>query len=204
MVKVESIVFGVPIHTISAKQNLGLDPLLDYLPKGKTVALVGSSGVGKSTIINSLLGEERQEVKSISESMGKGQHTTTSRELIFMPSGGIIMDNPGMREIQLWADDEGLKETFKDIEELALECRFNDCQHEKEPHCAVKEAVESGAIDADRYQSYLKLKKELWYLEQSKDKTSRQVDKAKWERILKGSNLSIKQMSRLAKKSNKS
>jgi len=204
MAETESVAFGVPILVVSAKQKTGLEALTEYLVEGKTISLVGSSGVGKSTIINSLLGEERQVVQEISESVGKGTHTTTHRELIFVPSGGIIMDNPGMREIQLWGDEGDLRESFQDIDELAKECRFNDCQHEKEPGCAVKEALEDNELDENRYQNYIKLKKELWYLEERKNKNSRQLEKAKWEKILKGHNLSIKQMTRMAKKSKKS
>ena len=203
ILKVQSITFGVPVHHISAKANIGLDELLEYLPVGQTVSLVGSSGVGKSTIINCLLDENRQEVRSISESAGKGQHTTSLRELIFMPSGGILMDNPGMREIQLWADDADLKETFQDIDDLSNLCRFKDCQHEKEPGCAVTDAIADGSLDQDRYKSYLKLKQELCYLEERRYKTSRQLEKGKWQKILKNHNLSLKQMNRLSKNSKK-
>jgi len=185
LIEVESIGYGVPVHALSATENQGLEPLLGYLETGKTAALVGSSGVGKSTIINSLLGVERQQVSSISSSTNKGQHTTTSRELITLPTGGIVIDNPGMRELQLWGDEEDLKETFEEIEELSTRCRFNNCQHENEPGCVVKEAVKEGVLDQKRYQSYLKLKKELLYLEKRRCQSAAAIEKEKWKRIKK-------------------
>jgi len=202
-IEAESVAFGIPVHVASAERSEGLDSLSAYLVQGKTAALVGSSGVGKSSIINTMLGDNRQKVKPLREKIGKGRHTTTHRELMFTPTGGIIMDNPGMRELSLWADEEGLQEVFKDIEHLARYCRFSDCRHEKEPGCAVKKAVDEGKLRPERYRSYLKLKRELWYLEESRHKTSRQIEKAKWERILKDSDLTLKQMTSLAKKSKK-
>ncbi len=204
IVQTESIASGIPIFDLSAEDDVGLDKLLPYITTGQTASLVGSSGVGKSTIINCLLAENRQEVRSLSESVGKGQHTTSNRELIFMPSGGILMDNPGMREVQLWAEDEDLKETFQDIKNLAGSCRFKDCLHDKEPGCGVKAAIADGSLDQDRYQSYQKLKQELWYLEERKHKTSRQLEKGKWEKILKSHNISLKEMTRISKRSKKS
>ncbi len=181
--KVESIAFGVPIHPISAKKNEGLHILRQYLDKGKTVVLLGSSGVGKSTIINSLLGLECQSVRSVRETDSHGRHTTSDRELILLPSGGMIIDNPGMRELQVWGEGEGLQTTFRDIDKLTLRCRFRDCSHQSEPGCAVQGALEEGTLESKRFQSYLKLKKELRYLATRKDKKSRLAEKEKWKKL---------------------
>jgi ribosome biogenesis GTPase len=183
--EVESIAFGVPVHSLSATDGQGIDALKDYVKPGKTIALLGSSGVGKSTIINSLLGYKRQKVNTISDHVNKGQHTTTSRELILLPGGGLIMDNPGMRELQLWGSEDDLKGTFEDIEELALSCRFTDCQHENEPGCAVRRAIQRGQLDRDRLQSYRKLKKELEYVEDRQHHSANYIERKKWKHIHK-------------------
>ena len=181
--EVESAAFGVPVHAISATENEGLDVLLKYISRGRTVAFLGSSGVGKSTIINSLLGEERQKVDAISEAIGKGKHTTTHRELIVFPGGGVVIDTPGMRELQMWCDEDGLKQSFDDIEELAHLCRFRDCRHATEPGCAVRKALDEGVLDAERYGNYLRLQKELQFLARRQDYRARLADRAKWKKI---------------------
>jgi len=181
--KVESVAFGVPVHPISAKKNEGLQMLQKYLGKGKTVVLLGSSGVGKSTIINSLIGLERQSIRSVRETDSHGRHTTSDRELIILPAGGMIIDNPGMRELQMWVDGEDLGENFKDIEELAAHCRFRDCRHQGEPGCSVLEALEEGTLENKRFQSYLKLKRELYYLATRKDQKARLAEKEKWKKL---------------------
>lgn len=157
----ETTIIGVPVHSVSALINDSLEILKDYLGVGRTVSFLGSSGVGKSTIINSLLGYERQKTGEVRESDSRGRHTTTYRELIVLPEGGILIDTPGMREIEIWGDEDGLSKAFDDIEELAARCRFNDCSHGNEPGCAVNEALESGELDGKRFQNYLKLQKEL-------------------------------------------
>lgn len=146
---------------LSAKTGEGLEGLHELLQAGQTVVLIGSSGVGKSTLINALLGYERQPVYGIRNHDAHGRHTTTSRELIELPEGALIIDNPGLREIQLWIEGDGLVKTFSDIEELADDCRFKDCAHQREPGCAVKRAVEAGRLDVARLENYLKMLREL-------------------------------------------
>lgn len=159
--EVEATLIGVPVHPVSAVAENSLTILDEYLEIGKTTAFLGSSGVGKSTIINSLLGYERQRTGEVRESDRRGRHITTYRELIVLPNGGILIDTPGMREIEIWGEQDGFSRAFDDIEELASKCRFNDCSHATEPGCAVREALENGELDHDRYQNYLKLQKEL-------------------------------------------
>jgi ribosome biogenesis GTPase len=133
---------------------------------------VGSSGVGKSTLVNSILGTERQEVGPVREKDGKGRHITVKRELIVLPQGGMFIDNPGMRTISLWGG-EGLDETFEDIVYLATQCKFRDCQHKTEPGCAIRQAIEDGTLDENRYENYLKLQRELKILSMRKDQRAR-------------------------------
>ncbi len=154
-----------PVERISAKNRDQVDQLKVYSRAGETLAFLGSSGVGKSTIINGLLDEERQKVAPVSTAVGKGRHTTTHRELFLLSGGGVLMDNPGMRELHLWGDEEDLAESFADIEELALQCRFSDCGHRSEPGCAVRVGMDSGKFDEQRLENYLRLKEELSYLQ---------------------------------------
>ncbi len=181
--EVEAVAFGTPIHPVSAIENRGLDQLQPYIGPGKTAALVGSSGVGKSTIINSLVGEERQFTKDVRAGDDRGRHATTTRELILLDTGGMIIDNPGMRELQLWADEDSLAASFGDVEELAANCRFRDCSHSGDPGCAVQTAIDNGDLDPARFQSYLKLQKELRHLATRQDRHAREEERQKWRKI---------------------
>jgi ribosome biogenesis GTPase / thiamine phosphate phosphatase len=181
--EVESIAFGVPIHTISALHQDGLDVLNQYLLPGKTIALLGSSGVGKSTLMNRLLGKEEQKVQEVRAGDDRGRHTTTYRELFVLPSGACVIDTPGMRELQLWEGEAGFQETFEDIQELASQCYFRDCQHGSEPKCAVKAAIAAGTLTQDRYESYIKLQRELAFLARKMDKKAQLAEKERWKKI---------------------
>jgi ribosome biogenesis GTPase len=180
---VESVALGVPICPVSATGRTGLDALKKHLARGETAAFLGSSGVGKSTLINALLGAERQEVAGVRESDRKGRHTTSRRDLILLPDGGAVIDTPGLREIQMWIDEGRAQQGFKDIEILAEECRFRDCQHHTEPGCAVKAAIRAGDLESSRLQGFWKIQKELDHLKRRQDYKARLEEKEKWRRI---------------------
>ena len=176
---------GVPVVVTSAVTGQGLPELAQHCPLGTTAALLGSSGAGKSTLINHLLGEQRQWVQDVRTDDQRGRHTTTHRELFVMNHGGIVIDTPGMRELQLWDSEEGLDTAFHDVEELAAECQFADCQHSSEPHCAVKQALEHGTLSLERFESYKKLQAELAYLKRKEDVRAMQANKQFWKQVAK-------------------
>lgn len=180
---VEAAAPGVAIHPVSAREHTGLDALREYLIEGRTVAFLGSSGVGKSALINALLGIEKQKTGEVRDDDRMGRHTTTRRELIMLPDGGMVIDTPGMREIQMWAGEEDLDTVFSDIEILAKECRFRDCTHNAESGCAVRDAIIQGKLGTDRLESYRKLQSELNYLAAREENSARLYEKQKWKKI---------------------
>ena len=151
----------VPVELVSAHTGLGLEALRRHIGPGRTAAFLGSSGVGKSTLINRLMGHDVQRTAAVRESDSKGRHTTTHRELVILPGGGLLIDTPGMRELQLWDVSTGLDDAFEDIGALGIDCRFRDCTHDTEPGCAVKTAVTEGRLSAERHANYLRLRKEV-------------------------------------------
>jgi ribosome biogenesis GTPase len=180
--EVRAIAAGTPVHALSTKSGMGLEIFDEYLRVGVTGAFLGSSGVGKSSLINALLGEARQRVSGVRDKDSRGRHTTTHRELLILPRGGLIIDTPGMREMQLW---EGTLEAFQDIQEIGTACHFRDCRHEQEPRCAVRAAVDEGRLPAARLASYQKLQRELAHQAERQDQYSQIVQKRKTRTIMR-------------------
>ncbi len=175
----------VDIVAISATSDDRLEPLRGYLTAGSTIALIGSSGVGKSTIINRLVGRDRLRIAAVSDTDGRGRHTTTARQLIELPGGALLIDTPGMRELQPWTDHTALDDAFEDIAAAAGACRFTDCSHTAEPGCGVLAGIASGVIDADRLENYRKLVRELAFEERKRDKAAAANTKRRWKQIHK-------------------
>jgi ribosome biogenesis GTPase / thiamine phosphate phosphatase len=178
--EVEAVALGVAVHVVSALTGQGCEALRARLRPGTTAVLLGSSGVGKSTIVNRFVGHELMVVNETRLDDDEGRHTTSHRELILLPGGGLVIDTPGLRELQLWDGGGGLDETFADVEELAGDCRFNDCSHTQEPGCAVLSAVESGELPHERFHSWRKLQKELRAIAVRHDALLRKEEARKW------------------------
>lgn len=186
--EVEAIAPGVPVVAVSAYRGTGLDELRAHLETGRTAVLLGQSGVGKSTLVNLLTGQQVLRTRTVHQGTGQGRHTTSHRELLRLPGGGCVIDTPGLREVQLWegepADGQGaLDDAFADVEELAGECRFSDCAHRGEPGCAIARALQEGELDAKRWASYLKLQRELHSISARVDARARGEERRRWRAI---------------------
>jgi ribosome biogenesis GTPase len=188
----EAVAFGAPVLAVSAVTGEGLEALAAQLKAGETAVLVGSSGVGKSSLVNALAGAMLMSTGDIRERDDRGQHTTTHRELILLPSGALILDTPGMRELGLLHADDGVSTTFEDIDALAEACRFSDCGHSNEPGCAVRAAIEDGSLDAGRWKSYQKLQRELEHQVRKEDPVAREQYRRKWIGIHKAAKAQMK------------
>lgn len=184
LASVATVAIGVPVHLVSARAETGLEPLRGYLACGRTVVLLGSSGVGKSTLVNVLGGREVQTVRATLAD-DRGVHTTTARQLHLLPGGGMIIDTPGMREVGLVGDGEGLDRAFGEVAALIAACRFSDCRHEDDPGCAVTAALASGALGAERWESYVKLQRELAFQATREDPRAARAEKARWKQVHK-------------------
>jgi ribosome biogenesis GTPase len=193
---VREIAFGVPVLAVSVRTGEGLEALSALLAPGRTAVLLGSSGVGKSTLVNALAGAERMATREIREDDAHGRHTTTHRELILLPSGALILDTPGMRELALWDAEAGVAaafaETTAQVDELALGCRFRDCAHDKEPGCAVQAALADGALDAERWRSFQKLQRELAHTVRKEDPLAAAAERKRWAAIHKSGRARMK------------
>ncbi|WP_459501198.1 ribosome small subunit-dependent GTPase A [Bacillus sp. C1] len=181
----EAVAIGVPIFVVDSLQQTGIELLQQFVASGKTIALVGSSGAGKSTLLNALMGSEVAKTGGIREEDSKGRHTTTHRELFQLPNGGLVIDTPGMRELQLWEGSEAIHTAFSDIEEISRECRFRDCKHENEPGCAVRSAIDAGILVANRLRNYKKLQREIAYALRKQDPVLARAERGKWRKMAK-------------------
>jgi ribosome biogenesis GTPase len=175
--EIEKISIGVNVHCISAMKNEGIEELRQYIDIGKTIGLFGSSGVGKSTISNCFLRSDKLMTGEVREKDSKGRHTTTWRELILLPEGGVIIDTPGMREFQVWLDQDEFDIKFEDIKNIESQCKFNDCSHKKEPGCAIKKALQHGILSKERYENYLKMQIEVDYLNHRRNQRDKALTK---------------------------
>ena len=187
--EIRSIAIGAEVLAVSALTGQGMDTLTRLLKPGETAVLLGSSGVGKSTLVNALAGQDLMATQAIREDDARGRHTTTHRELILTTSGVLLLDTPGMRELGLWDAEAGLSATFGDLEReiatLAEGCRYRDCHHQAEPGCAVREALAGGALDEARWRSWIKLQRELAHLERREDPVAKAVHQKRWITIAK-------------------
>lgn len=182
---VEDIAFGVDVHVINNISAEGIKILHKYFEGNKTAVLLGSSGAGKSSLINNLAEENIMKVGGLRSNMDKGRHTTTHKQMIILPDGGLIIDTPGIRELQLWDAQEGIQHAFNDIEALSQLCKFSDCTHSDEPGCAVKKAVQDGQLESARFENYLKVQREQEYLTKRQTQSSAKMEKDKWKNISK-------------------
>jgi ribosome biogenesis GTPase / thiamine phosphate phosphatase len=180
---VEAVAAGVPVHAVSAREGTGLEALDPYRRRGSTIAFLGSSGAGKSTLINRLLGWDRQDTGRVRDHDSRGRHTTTKRELIVLPDGGVLVDTPGLRELQLWEGEGGLDAVFADVTADAGACRFRDCSHHEEPGCAVRAAWAAGGVTPERVESYRKLQRELEHVASLRDERSR-LERSRQEKVI--------------------
>lgn len=178
--EIEAVAMGAPVVAVSAVTGAGLDALRAYLSPGRTAVLLGSSGVGKSTLVNALAGRMQMATQAIREDDARGRHTTTHRELVLLPNGALILDTPGMRELGLWDAGDGMSAAFADIEALAAQCRFHDCRHDSEPGCAIAAALESGALDAARWRAWGKLQRELAFQHNKEDPRAHAASRKVW------------------------
>ncbi len=185
LAEAKAVAAGVDVIAVSAFSGTGLDTLRALMKPGRTLALLGSSGVGKSTLVNALVGEPLLKTAAVREDDSRGRHTTTHRELFVAPGGGMVIDTPGMRELQLLADENSLDRAFDDVAQLAATCKFRDCTHDSEPGCAVRAAVEDGSLAPDRWESFLKLRRELNYLARKQDRHLQAQERTKWKQISK-------------------
>jgi ribosome biogenesis GTPase len=185
LVETEEVAAGAPVVAVSAASGDGLDALAPWLGRGRTAALLGSSGVGKSTLVNRLLGVERQRTLPVRAHDSRGRHTTSHREILRLPGGALLVDTPGLRELQLWAAPDAVADAFGEVDALAADCRFSDCRHAGEPGCAVEAAAAAGTLDPARLQSFRKLQREIRHLALRQDELGQREEKVRWRAIHK-------------------